>query len=71
MAPQRLEKIESGRGNGMGSEASNPQDVEQGARLTVRDSGRRAARMTTLIWTSRRERLSAKQESTGNGAATS
>jgi hypothetical protein len=27
MAPQRLEKIESGPGNGRGSEASNPQDV--------------------------------------------
>ena len=30
MAPQRLEKIESGPGNGMGSEASNPQDVVRG-----------------------------------------
>jgi hypothetical protein len=27
MAPQRLEKIESAPGNGMASEASNPQDV--------------------------------------------
>jgi hypothetical protein len=27
MPPQRLEKIESAPGNGMGSEASNPQDV--------------------------------------------
>ena len=27
MAPQRLEKIESAPGNGMGSEASNPQDL--------------------------------------------
>ena len=39
MAPQRLEKIESAPGNGMGSEASNPQDWYTGARLTVRDSG--------------------------------
>ena len=38
MAPQRLEKIESAPGNGMGSEASNPQDVGlRPARLTVRD----------------------------------
>jgi hypothetical protein len=39
MAPQRLEKIESGPGNRMGSGASNPQDVVH-ARLTARDSGR-------------------------------
>ena len=30
IAPQRLEKIESAPGNGMGSEASNPQDVVHG-----------------------------------------
>src|SRR5271168_4756816 len=30
MAPQRLEKIESAPGNGMGSDASNPQDVVDG-----------------------------------------
>jgi hypothetical protein len=30
MAPQLLEKIESAPGNGMGSEASNPQDVVHG-----------------------------------------
>ena len=30
MAPQRLEKIESAPGNGMASEASNPQDVVHG-----------------------------------------
>jgi len=30
MAPQRLEKIESAPGNGMGSEGSNPQDVVHG-----------------------------------------
>jgi len=30
MAPQRLEKIESGLGNDMGSEASNPQDLVPG-----------------------------------------
>ena len=39
MAPQRLEKIESAPGNGMGSETSNLQYlVTRGARLTVRDS---------------------------------
>jgi hypothetical protein len=36
MAPQRLEKIESAPGNGMGSGASNPQDVVHGARPTQR-----------------------------------
>jgi hypothetical protein len=30
MAPQRLEKIESAPGNGMGSETSNPQDLAHG-----------------------------------------
>ena len=30
MAPQRLERIKSAPGNGMGSEASNPQDVVHG-----------------------------------------
>ena len=30
MAPQRLEKIESAPGNGMGSEASKPQDLVHG-----------------------------------------
>ena len=30
MASQRLEKIESGPGNGMGSKTSNPQDVVHG-----------------------------------------
>jgi hypothetical protein len=30
MAPQRLEKIESAPGNGMGSEASNLQDLVHG-----------------------------------------
>jgi hypothetical protein len=39
MAPQRLEKIESAPGNGMGSEASNLQDLVHGRALTVRDSG--------------------------------
>jgi hypothetical protein len=45
MASQRLEKIESEPGNGMGAEASNPQDVEQGRaadraplRLTSREN---------------------------------
>jgi hypothetical protein len=44
MAPQQLEKIESGPGNGMGSEASNPQDVVHGRvdrarlRLTSREN---------------------------------
>jgi hypothetical protein len=44
MAPQRLEKIESAPGNGMGSEASNPQDVVHG----------RAADRARLRLTSRR-----------------
>jgi len=43
MAPQRLEKIESGPGNGMASEASNPQDVVRG----------RAADLARLRLTSR------------------
>jgi hypothetical protein len=30
MAPQRLAKVESGPGNSMGSEASNPQDLVHG-----------------------------------------
>src|ERR1700691_1134445 len=36
MAPQRLEKIESTPGNGMGSEVSIPQDVGHGARPAAR-----------------------------------
>ena len=44
MAPQRLEKIESAPGNGMGSEVSNPQDVVHG----------RAADRARLRLTSRR-----------------
>ena len=44
MAPQRLEKIESAPGNGMGSEASNLQDVVHGcaadlARLRLTSRG--------------------------------
>jgi hypothetical protein len=39
MAPQRFEKIESAPGNGSASEVSNLQDLDTGARLTVRDSG--------------------------------
>jgi hypothetical protein len=39
MAPQRFEKIESAPGNGMGSEASNLQDLVHGRAATVRDSG--------------------------------
>jgi hypothetical protein len=39
MAPQRLEKIESAPGNGMGSETSNTYKIwYTGARQTVRDS---------------------------------
>jgi hypothetical protein len=45
MAPQRLEMIESAPGNGMGTEASNPQDVVHGRaadrarlRLTSRET---------------------------------
>jgi hypothetical protein len=44
MAPQRLEKIESAPGNGMASEASDPQHLVR--RPTVRGSGSRASRMT-------------------------
>ena len=36
MAPQRLEKIKSAPGNGMGPEASYPQYLVPGARLTAR-----------------------------------
>jgi hypothetical protein len=39
MAPQRLEKIESAPGNGRVSEASNPQHMVHGARLTQRSPG--------------------------------
>ena len=47
MAPQRLEKIESAPGNGMASEASDPQDLVR--RLTVRGSG--SLRMTKIpVW---------------------
>src|SRR5277367_3013838 len=49
MAPQRLEKIESGPGNGRGSEAANPQDVvhrraadRARLRLTSRENDKRA-----------------------------
>src|ERR1700678_974267 len=45
MAPQRLEKIESAPGNGMASEASDPQYLVR--RLTVRGSASRASRMTS------------------------
>ena len=46
MAPQRLEKIESAPGNGMASEASDPQHLVR--RLTMRGSGSRASRMTKI-----------------------
>ena len=42
MAPQRLEKIDSAPGNGMGSEVSNPQDVVHG-----RAADRARLRLTT------------------------
>jgi len=42
MAPQRLEKIESAPGNGMGSETSNPQDMVHG-----RAADRPRLRLTT------------------------
>jgi hypothetical protein len=32
MAPQQIEKIESGPGNGSGSETSNPQDLVRAVR---------------------------------------
>jgi hypothetical protein len=50
MAPQRLEKIESAPGNGMGSEASNPQDLVRG----------RAADRARLRLTSRNEEVAEK-----------
>jgi hypothetical protein len=50
MAPQRLEKIESAPGNGMGSEASNPQDVVRG----------RAADRERLRLTSRNDEVAEK-----------
>jgi hypothetical protein len=50
MAPQRLEKIESALGNGMGSEASNPQDVVRG----------RAADRERLRLTSRNDEVAEK-----------
>ena len=47
MAPQRLEKVESAPGNGMGSEASNLQHLVHGQaadrarlRLTSRNNGK-------------------------------
>jgi hypothetical protein len=51
MAPQRLEKIESAPGNGMGSETSNPQDVVLGR------AADRALRLTKrgAAWESERE----------------
>jgi hypothetical protein len=52
MAPQRLEKIESAPGNGMGSEATNPQDVVHG----------RAADRARLRLTSRKNDKAAIQE---------
>ena len=39
MAPQRLEKIESAPGNGMASEASNPQDLVQDPADAPKDTG--------------------------------
>ena len=58
MAPQRLEKIESGPGNGMASEASNPQDVVRG----------RAADRARLRLTSRNNDKVAKLQKTEKGA---
>ena len=58
MAPQRLEKIESGPGNGMGSEASDLQDVVR----------RRAADRARLRQTSRNNDKVAKCEVTEKGA---
>ena len=51
MAPQRLEKIESAPGNGMGSEALNPQDVVHGraadrARLRLASRGNDEAKFS-------------------------
>src|SRR5271168_63046 len=48
MAPQPLEKIESAPGNGMGSEASNPQDLVPG-RATDRARLRRTNRKNDKV----------------------
>ena len=51
MAPQQLEKIESGPGNGMGSEASNPQDLVHGRatdRARLRLTNRKNDKVTKL-----------------------
>ena len=51
MAPQRLEKIESGPGNGMGSEAANPQDMVHGRaadRARLRLSSRKNDKVAEL-----------------------
>src|SRR5271168_3056272 len=54
MAPQRLEKIESAPGNGMGSKAWKPQHLVHG-RAADRALRLRAARMTKLTNSTRAE----------------
>src|SRR5271170_969682 len=48
MAPQRLEKIESGPGNGMVSEASNPQHLVHGCAADTARPPLTSAKMTEL-----------------------
>jgi hypothetical protein len=51
MVPQRLEKIDSAPGNGMGSEVSNPQDLVHGRatdRARLRLTNRRNGKVTKL-----------------------
>ena len=51
MAPQRLEKIESAPGNGMGSEASNLQDLVRGRaadRVRLRPTSRESYEVAKL-----------------------
>ena len=56
MAPQGLEKIESAPGNGMGSEASNPQDVVRG-RAVDRARLRLTSRKNDKVESCRKRRL--------------
>jgi hypothetical protein len=54
MPRQQLEKTESGLGNGMASEASNPQDLVPGraadrALLTSRENGKVVALINLLL----------------------
>ena len=65
MAPQRLEKIESAPGNGMASEASNPQDLVRGLRLT-RARLRMTSRKNDKVESCRKRRLTLSNRSMQN-----